>query len=78
MSPRRKMQTRYRRFSQITDVGGIKSAIGEMRGLGYPKQPVLNKDARARGSDARIDGRSVIHEACASTGPPCGVHLELG
>lgn len=48
MSQRRKMKTRYRRFSQITDIGGIKSAIGEMRGMGFPKQPLLNKDPGAR------------------------------
>ena len=55
MSPRRKMRTRYRRLSQITDLGGIKSAIGEMRGLGYPKQPVLDKGGRDRGSDSTFD-----------------------
>ncbi len=31
------------RFSWITDFTGIKSAIGEMRGLGFPPQPPLNK-----------------------------------
>ncbi len=40
---RKKMKTRYRRFSFLTDVGGMKSAIGEMRGRGHPKQPKLNK-----------------------------------
>jgi len=33
----------YRKFSWLTDLRGIKSAIGELRGLGYPKQPKLNK-----------------------------------
>ncbi len=55
MSPRRKMKTRYRRFSQFTDIGGIKSAIGEMRGLGYPKQPPLNKQATGRERDSGFD-----------------------
>ncbi len=34
----------YRKLSFITDVRGIKSAIGEMKGKGHPKQPALNKD----------------------------------
>jgi len=42
------MQSRYRRFSLIGDLGGIQSAVGEMRGLGYPKQPRLDKSCRAR------------------------------
>jgi epoxyqueuosine reductase len=40
---RKKMKDRYRRFPAISDWGGIKSAIGELRGMGYPKQPELNK-----------------------------------
>jgi len=40
---RRRMRDRYRRFSLVSDLGGIRSAIGEMRGLGYPKQPRLSK-----------------------------------
>jgi len=32
----------YRRLSFITDVRGIKNAIGEMKGKGHPKQPQLN------------------------------------
>ncbi len=55
MSPRRKMKTRYRRASQFTDIGGIVSAIGEMRGLGYPKQPRLNKAATGRERDSGFD-----------------------
>jgi hypothetical protein len=55
MADRRKMKNRYRRFSTLTDVGGIKSAIGEMRGLGYPKQPLLNKVAWAREGDPAFD-----------------------
>ena len=64
------MQTGYRRFSKITDIGGIKSAIGEMRGLGYPKQPVLNKDARAEPSN---DNYHIFIYGCAlcATRVPC-------
>ncbi len=39
---RKKMKTRYRRFPFVSDLGGIKSAIGELRGMGYPRQPKLN------------------------------------
>lgn len=34
----------YRKFSFLTDWRGIKNAIGEMRGKGFPKQPRLNRD----------------------------------
>jgi len=34
---------RYRRLSFLTDIRGIKSALGEMRGMGHPPQPRLNK-----------------------------------
>jgi epoxyqueuosine reductase QueG len=37
------MEDRYRRFSWLTDIGGIKSALAEMRGLGMPKQPRLDR-----------------------------------
>ena len=40
---RRKINGRYRRFPYLSDFAGMKSAIGEMRGLGFPKQPQLNK-----------------------------------
>jgi hypothetical protein len=43
MYMRSKMKDRYRRFSFLTDIGGIKSAIGEAKGIGFPEQPVLNK-----------------------------------
>ncbi len=33
----------YRKLSFITDIRGIKNAIGEMKGKGHPKQPQLNK-----------------------------------
>jgi len=38
------MRERYRRFSFLTDIEGMKNAIGEMRGLFFPKQPVLNRN----------------------------------
>jgi epoxyqueuosine reductase len=34
----------YRKLSFITDVRGIKSAVGEMKGRGHPRQPALSKD----------------------------------
>lgn len=37
---------RYRRFSFLSDWRGIKSAIGELRGWGYPPQPKLNREGR--------------------------------
>lgn len=55
MSSRRRMKNRYRRLSALTDIGGIKSAIGEMRGVGHPKQPLLNKEPRARRDDPEFD-----------------------
>jgi hypothetical protein len=55
MAKRRKMSRRYRRFSWLTDLGGIKSFIGELRGLGYPNQPKLNKTPVPRAGDLRLD-----------------------
>lgn len=46
MGKRKKMKDRYRRFSFLSDIEGMKSAIGEMRGMFFPKQPVLNRDVR--------------------------------
>jgi epoxyqueuosine reductase len=43
------MRTKYRKFSWLSDWRGIKSALGEMRGWGYPPQPRLN---RAPAADA--------------------------
>jgi epoxyqueuosine reductase len=39
-------RTRYRRCSWLSDWRGIKSALGEMRGIGYPAQPRLNREHR--------------------------------
>lgn len=46
-----KPRTRYRRFSYLSDWRGIKSAIGELRGIGYPPQPQLNKQYIARSGE---------------------------
>lgn len=45
----------YRLLSLISDTRGIKSAIGEMRGLGHPPQPVFNKDYLLAADDPVID-----------------------
>ena len=44
MSKRKGMKDRYRRFSLLSDIEGMKNAIGEMRGMFFPPQPVLNQD----------------------------------
>jgi epoxyqueuosine reductase len=49
MHERRRMKERYRRFSFLSDIGGMKNALGEMRGLFLPEQPVLNKEAGISG-----------------------------
>jgi len=46
MSKRKRMTDRYRRFSYLTDIEGMKNAIGELRGLFFPKQPVLNRNVQ--------------------------------
>ena len=51
----RRMEHRYRRFSWLTDLGGIKSAIAEMRGLGLPEQPQLNRGYRRNPDDPVLD-----------------------
>ncbi len=43
MAKRRRMEERYRRFSFLSDIEGMKNAIGEMHGKFFPKQPLLNK-----------------------------------
>jgi len=43
MGERKKMKTRYRKFA-LLDTHGIKSAVGEAKGIGHPKQPPLNKN----------------------------------
>lgn len=39
------MKARYRRFSFLSDIEGMKNALGEMRGLFFPRQPILNRQA---------------------------------
>jgi epoxyqueuosine reductase len=48
-----RMKDRYRKLSWITDIGGLMSSIGEMRGIGHPRQPRLNGEYR-RGADERV------------------------
>ena len=48
-------RTRYRRSSYLSDIRGIKSAIGEMRGLGHPSQPRFNKDYRTARAEPDIN-----------------------
>ena len=45
MNKRRRMKARYRRFSFLSDIEGMKNALGEMRGLFFPRQPILNQQA---------------------------------
>jgi epoxyqueuosine reductase len=51
----KKMKSRYRKFSIITDTGGIMNALGEMRGLGHPKQPILNRTTSSALSAPSLD-----------------------
>jgi hypothetical protein len=55
MSKRKGMKERYRRISFLSDIEGMKNAIGEMRGMFFPKQPVLNQDARLGDQDSLLD-----------------------
>ena len=55
MSKRKSMEDRYRWFSFLSDIEGMKNALGEMHGKFFPKQPVLNKDARLRVPDTLLD-----------------------
>ncbi|MBW2634824.1 MAG: hypothetical protein JRE14_12005, partial [Deltaproteobacteria bacterium] len=55
MGERNKMKTRYRRFPLLSDLHGIKSSIGEMKGIGHPKQPPLNKNYTPQEDDPLLD-----------------------
>jgi len=55
MAGRRKLENRYRRLSYVTDLWGIRSALGELRGLGHPPQPRLNKSHRPSAGDPVFD-----------------------
>lgn len=48
MGERSRMKDRYRRFSFLSDIEGMKNALGEMRGLFFPEQPRLNTLAPKR------------------------------
>lgn len=65
----KKMKHRYRRFSFLSDLGGIMNAIGEMRGLGYPRQPLLNKNAVPAPGGPAIDEewfiKTITHKVTA-------------
>jgi len=45
MTVRKRAKDRYRRWSFLSDVEGMKNAIGEMRGLFFPEQPRLHRTA---------------------------------
>jgi epoxyqueuosine reductase len=55
MSKRRQMKDNYRRFSFLSDIEGIKNAIGEMRGMFFSPQPVLNRDAHLSDTNLLLD-----------------------
>lgn len=55
MGKRKRMTDRYRRLSFLTDIEGMKSAIGEMRGKFFPNQPLLNHESRLSGTDCLPD-----------------------
>jgi len=55
MGKRKLMKDRYRRFSFLSDMEGIKNAIGEMHGKFFLKQPVLNQDAQLKDTNPLPD-----------------------
>ena len=57
MGKRPRMTERYRRFSFLSDIEGMKNAIGEMKGLFFPKQPLLNKAAYGSNATVKPDER---------------------
>ncbi len=61
MAIRRKMKDRYRRFPYLSDFAGMKSAIGEMRGLGFPKQQPLNKSVSPQNDKPVFDEQWFIN-----------------
>ena len=50
----------YRKLSQITDIRGIKNAIGEMKGRFHPRQPKLNKNHVAAKGELVLDEKWFI------------------
>jgi epoxyqueuosine reductase len=55
MGKRKRMADRYRHFSFLSDIEGMKNAIGEMHGKFFPRQPVLNNDDRVSDPDRLLD-----------------------
>lgn len=55
MGKRKRMKDRYRRFSFVSDIEGMKNAIGEMRGMFFPKQPLLNQKATSASLETAPD-----------------------
>jgi len=55
MSKRKSMKDRYRRFSFLSDIEGMKNALGEMHGKFFPKQPAMNQEARLRDPDILLN-----------------------
>ena len=51
----KKMKSRYRKLSLVSDIGGIMNALGEMRGLGHPKQPILNRQSASATSEPALN-----------------------
>jgi epoxyqueuosine reductase QueG len=51
----KRMTDHYRRFSWLSDWRGIKTALGEMRGMGYPPQPKLNLEPRMDPDEPAFD-----------------------
>jgi len=54
MNTRKRMREGYRRCSFISDIEGMKNALGEMRGLFFPRQPVLNKSAQRNDTESAL------------------------
>ena len=50
-----RMTKRYRRFSWLSDIRGIRSTIAELRGYGHPAQPRLDRALFNAGGDPTID-----------------------
>lgn len=64
-----KITNRYRKFSFLTDIRGIKNAIGELHGWGHPQQPTFNAGYQRSPDDTVFDEDwfiSIIKEKIAS------------
>ncbi len=54
MGERKKMKNRYRRIP-LLDYHAFKSSIGEMKGIGHPRQPLLNRGYTPEKNDPVLD-----------------------